>query len=193
MNIKTFSVLFGSLLSALFLFASCQEEEEVYDPKDDFYWGYFKGAINEKEESLENTLYKKYIDKRNIIDDATETSRKPLKGCSFKIFLPSTDPWKEISISFSISHPEVGTRHITAFPENYDFSSCDDDAIIASLDVGGKGSYIYSANPDKPVRVTITNMDYDKEGYPRVVEGEIEGTVYFGQESISFNGKFGVR
>jgi len=44
------------------------------------------------------------------------------------------------------------------------------------------------------VKVDITSVEYDEEGWPRIIEGEIDGVLYFrNQDSLTIKGKFGVK
>ena len=54
--------------------------------------------------------------------------------------------------------------------------------------------YCLTPRPDKPVKVDITSVEYDEEGWPRIIEGEIDGVLYFrNQDSLTIKGKFGVK
>ena len=57
-------------------------------------------------------------------------------------------------------------------------------------DVRKNGTLPY-LRPDGKSQVTV---EYDEEGWPRIIEGEIDGVLYFrDQDSITIKGKFGVK
>lgn len=191
MNTKNFSVILACLFAGIFLLSSCHEDEEVYNPQDYSGWGYFEGTINGKKKLIENTVYNRFIEKMNCKSRVFGESSR-IKGSCIGINNLS-DKSEEIStgVAIMLINPKIGVRYIVNNP-TADFYNYNFDGVIGR-EITREATCFFKPAPNKPVKVEITSMDYDEDGAPRIIEGEIDGVVYFRQDSIEIKGKFGVR
>lgn len=186
---KNISIILACLFFGVLVFSSCHEDEEI-NPKDLATWGYFEGTINGKAVSFENEGWEDRIEKKNC-KEYIEGRYPRVKGSCIGINkLGELGKEDELGVAIMLMNPKVGARHIINHPSAY-FYDYDYDGVL------GRNSdqmYCLTPRPDKPVKVNITSVEYDEEGWPRIIEGEIDGVLYFrDQDSLTIKGKFGVK
>lgn len=190
MNTKNFSVILACLFAGIFLLSSCHEDEEIDNPKDFSGWGYFEGTINGKKKLIENTVYNRFIGKMNCKSMVFGESSR-IKGSCIGINNLSDKEEIITGVAIMLINPRIGIRHIVNNPTAY-FYDYNYDGVIGRV-ITQEATCFFKPAPNKPVKVEITSMDYNENGAPRIIEGEIDGVVYFRQDSIEIKGKFGVR
>lgn len=176
MNIKTFSILFGSLLSAVFLFASCQEEEETPYIPGAYSWdfGYVKGQLNETYIFLQNeggregehisasgTLYGK-----TTMPDGTYTDY-------YCTTIPITKGQDILTYGFAIKISPVKTGLYEIAPPSMNTFECN-LSFIDKRDADSEKTYM----PLKePVRLLIHRAEFTENAQP-FIEGTMDGVLY---------------
>ena len=186
---KNISTILACLFVGILVFSSCHKDEEI-NPKDLATWGYFEGTINGKAVSFENEGWEDRIKKMNC-KEYIVGSYPRVKGSRIGI-CKLGEPGKEydLAVVFMLMKPKVGTRYI-ANHSPVNFETYDYDWVIA---YNSDQMYCLTPRPYKPVEVDITSVEYDGEGWPRIIEGEIDGVIYFrDQDSLTIKGKFGVK
>ena len=189
---KNISIILACLFFSVLVFSSCHEDEEI-NPKDLATWGYFEGTINGKAVSFDNGGWEDPIKKMNC-KEYIVGSYPRVKGSCIGID-PQHDEEEHgihLGVAFMLIKPEVGTRYIINHP-SADFYDYDYDGVIGR-EITAERTRYFTPRPYKPVKVDITSVEYDEEGWPRIIEGEIDGVLYFrDQDSITIKGKFGVK
>ena len=168
----------------MMLCASCNQEETVPIPEKltekSFDWGFFNGTIGEKNYSLENTKDVQFVKstrKAITIDFHTQWFLNTIIE-----YTPNS------SLVVELHQLEVGTYYITL---GYPF-----DEHTSCLEVVNEiNKCTYWPKPEKPIKVEITNLDWDGPDHP-ILKANIDGVVYNtkdSKDSITIRGSYGAR
>ena len=188
------------LLFGMLLLFSCQSDEEVDNPRNYFSgWGYFEGSIKGKNISLANDIYQSYTNKVVYCKGYTEgTAVDRVKGCVINIgYVAEANGRKTEVITIMLAKPSIGVRQITngwPFIEyiNYD-TMCNVDAI--EIRASTDKTHLYTPHQDEPFKVEITEITYQEDGHPHIIEGKLDGKLYDTESGkvIEIHGEFGTK
>ncbi|MCR6504395.1 DUF5025 domain-containing protein [Bacteroides sp. KH569_7] len=200
MNKKIFPACFAYLFMGMLLLSSCQADEEVDNPRNYFSrWGYFKGNVKGKSISLANDIYQSHINKVVYCKGYTGgTTVDCVKGCVINIgYAAEANGRKTEVITIMLAKPNIGVRQITnGWPfikyANYD-TMCNVDAI--EIRASTDKTHLYTPHQDEPFKVEITEMTYQEDGHPYIIEGKLDGKLYDTKsgEIIEIHGEFGTK
>ncbi len=181
--------LFLMLMCMTMCLVSCHDDDDVWNPKDANFWGYFDGEINGEKVHLQNSLHKYYIEKGLW---CTVNNK-------FAHYILFNELDKNVSFRCNLMEFEVGTQCIAVSPpplaeiDDYNsFSGCTSDSINHLSQ--------YKVKASRPAKVEITRIEYfhDENGkpytlQPRLIAGNVDAVLYHGTDSISIKGHFATK
>lgn len=186
-NIFFISAFFGMLI----LSSSCSDDDDRPIPRNDsWYWGYFKGTINEKEFTLINKAHG-----NEFVTSIGHNLRYLNEPDSIRGLLTAIEYSEIEGISVNLFHLHKGVRYITMGQ-----SDLIDNSIMITRstpkDINGyNGRIFYIPKKEKPFRVEVIKTTYEDNWYP-IIEAELDGVLYRSdnhKDSIIIKATYGTR
>lgn len=189
MRIKMVVALLMSAFLGVNLMSSCSDEEKAEDPKSYSGWGYFEGTINGQEVSIENEVWKDYINPRPYREE--DWDLRVVKGKGICVNFS-----KDAGLDLMLYRFSKDKRFVLNGVDEY----CNNDGITFIRTVPKLMYHVdvyYTPAKNKPFIVDITNVDFSYPATPTpLIEAKLSGVLYREddpQDSIVIDARLGCR